>query len=1401
MGRGRARALAALMAAAHAAPTAGHEEHVHAMLEVSEDDVHLVFAQHIRHTDLRSYRQLYPPKPRERERRAARAAAQQAAPPLPPDPPPGGHRHEHGHGPPGHYGYGHMHVHRNDSEEYVHVFFHEHPEHENASLLHTFDDPRMHPIHSFDLEAEEWQTGTEWISHGTVDLVLPKHVRQVWVEYMGRRHQLDVPPSDEVRRWGRSVRRRRKAQNGRFHPLAVKDAKPCNKADGTPDPAAGTYCYEVVSYSIDEKGNQNPLPQGGPTETQNNFVFLAGGYKKGDREQFLKDLDWIVTLFDTSCQPGEKTGAADGPCKNAVLNMPPTIPFRRYASTMNLFAIWQASAEEGASVPNSGKKVDTNLDCSYGTSVPRALLCTPSLVQALSDAAPCGSAAKENVISVVLVNSDTYGGAASYRYRPTTRVGAFATKYFRPFNQNSHKDPSGTKTVRSPLGTFGSLFFHEVGHCYANLMDEYDTGITEGADKDYYNCVSPQKKNSRKTPWQGWISCCSSDAAAKSYLEGKGYTTNVDAALPFYTVAADPVGVCGWSNYFQPSSSCMMEKLTARTTGYSYSLVPRLCPVCREATILMMYKTGVDLSHPKCPLSDEKLTVSPSQGAYLFINSKFASLTDLNDGGKVDVKWRCGKSGAKAAAMTLEPWATGRPKTEYDPDQPHFLYVTATDVEKCGGGSTATVAVTINDVTPWVLDAMRPTQQSDAEPSKIEGLQKSIMEQSYLWEFTKVEDTALVHAPTVAGLQRHCYSSCMNDTQGGTFPPTSKRLYPCIDPGSRGQRSRLPTSTMPTTITNWLDGKTCSDKSTPGVAGCTGGALYSAASDAKKFDYWATCDDSGNDKAEPKDQVQCYLQFASREYNDTLAQESSAKGDSVDNMVFGLPGLIAISTVILYLVVWWRCARRFAMQRTKCLFETDLDTPVSWLRRVIIAAGVFFAIVAVAALGVGLWLYTQVGEFLKLALIGAFILAMLLFIMAFVGSTAAYFRAKVLLWVNAFGLLVSLVVMVWLTHLVVYIGENIVTPPCNPDQVSNNDSAAAQELSLVSNNCSAMQSDIALCGFDGWGCELRSLWREMVSSLPDKICNFQDELECSGYTQPCDKHPSTLYCPVGCDANHPEDRTSKYGDACKIKVQDDIEENCSKLFPIMCALTGAMAIALLNNLLLGCLLWMQESKQRDAQTRQLADFTSRSRAGGQGVVGAGSKSKAVRLLRCLDQPQREKLSKRFQEADKDGNGRLDKRELGMFLKAVLSKDLTKAETDEAFMLADTDKNGEVDFKEFVDLFDPGASKRKGGEMQPKSPASMPPKADGAAVSPTGGSPSAGYNKLQEGKPPTPVPGISTPGGSAPRGPPGRGAGPPRSRPGSLMQAPRGAAPAPAAGPPRRTAARSPVGKPTATGSV
>ena len=69
----------------------------------------------------------------------------------------------------------------------------------------------------------------------------------------------------------------------------------------------------------------------------------------------------------------------------------------------------------------------------------------------------------------------------------------------------------------------------------------------------------------------------------------------------------------------------------------------------------------------------------------------------------------------------------------------------------------------------------------------------------------------------------------------------------------------------------------------------------------------------------------------------------------------------------------------------------------------------------------------------------------------------------------------------------------------------------------------------------------------------------------------------------------------------------------------------------------------------------------------------------------------EDLRKAFQLFDVDGNGAIDKGELGQLLCSMWSqpnapiRELEQDEIDALFDEADLDKNGEIDFDEFVNI--------------------------------------------------------------------------------------------------------------------
>eukprot|EP01060_Flectonema_neradi_P014793 TRINITY_DN2144_c1_g3_i2.p1 TRINITY_DN2144_c1_g3~~TRINITY_DN2144_c1_g3_i2.p1 ORF type:complete len:1149 (+),score=221.61 TRINITY_DN2144_c1_g3_i2:84-3530(+) len=1045
----------------------------------------------------------------------------------------------------------------------LHVKFHDTPEkqkigHEGDMSHHiTHTNARSFEAHGWDPEGEEFKSGTEYHKHASIDAVLPPHVTSVVVEdaHLEVSFVVQIPTIKEIN------------LSGRIHKRSTR--------------AGHVLDQEVLPT----------LSQSGPTETQQNLIFLSGGYLSSQKAQFEEDVNNVKNILFNTCSD----------CENAA-HLNHSVPYKRYLGGFNVFAVWQSSPQEGASIPTQGVVVNDNLDCSYGTVVERALFCSPAKIQALAETAPSGCVNKQNVVAIVLVNSKLYGGAASYR--PTVRVGSFSVSYF---DLNDYK---------SQRGTFASLFFHETGHCYADLMDEYDTQVPESKVIAYTNC----HHSDTGEPWTPWL----------TYLDSKAVRDAIAGESDYYSVATKPIAKCGWTNYFKPSDNCFMEKLTVN------GIVPRLCPVCREGSVLMFYKTGIDTTYPKCPLNSEKLFITATgkhSGVYIFVNREFGNYKEAIDGGSVTVTWRCGVSGS----MTSAPWENKKVDGHFNSDEPTFVYVTAQWYRDCKGTTSApiTVSVTFTDNTLWVT----PQAKSAYETERLSANGNSVPEnqkfsQTYSWTVEMVNDIATVN-------------------QNGTRN--------CLD--------LLPAGTRPsTTIYDQIN--------TMNTAGTV------------SVDYVSQCLSSDG---------------CTTEYNYTkpfvavTPSEKNAVSD-VEDLMTGPIGIGAGVFVIMFLFSWTCLSIKNSFRRAKSVYSTKFDRWVGWLRKIIMFFGLLFMIVAIVGAVIVLLKYDEVGSFLKLVLLAALLLCIMLFVMAYVGFTAAFFRAKWMLWINGLGLFFTLCLMCYTTYVVIYVGKHIDDTGCTPSPAG---SAPVEEDITVVSQCSTEDPDVAICGISGVGCELRELWKTLVENTPDKICAFQDELECSGYTQPCNRQQNTDFCPANCDP----DSNIMYGDACKVKLQDDIKKGCEDITPIMIGLTIAMAFAMFNNILLGCLIRSQHKQQRKEQNRCLRNYTDKVRGGGSGaMVMAGTTNRALRLMRALDPEQRELMTRRFEQADRNKDGTLSKRELRNFLRAVLSNKLTDVECAECFAKADTNKDGTISFSEFQELFNPGG--RKDVEMAPKEPSNF-----------------------------------------------------------------------------------------------
>ena len=185
----------------------------------------------------------------------------------------------------------------------------------------------------------------------------------------------------------------------------------------------------------------------GPTSQRLNIVVLGDGYTSNQ-----------IALFQTH---------VTNMVVNSLFNKE---PYNAYSSYFNVFSISVASLQEGSDHPESGVYNDTYFDSTYNWSGIQRLLMlqqTDRAYNLLFEFVP------DYNIVIVLVNDSVYGGSG----------GAFAV------------------TSINEIGP--DITFHELGHSFSGLADEYDSYTPGYFAYEGVNCTA--QTNRTQIRWAIWI--------------------------------------------------------------------------------------------------------------------------------------------------------------------------------------------------------------------------------------------------------------------------------------------------------------------------------------------------------------------------------------------------------------------------------------------------------------------------------------------------------------------------------------------------------------------------------------------------------------------------------------------------------------------------------------------------------------------------------------------------------------------------------------------------------------------------------------------------------------------------------------------------------------------------------
>lgn len=262
------------------------------------------------------------------------------------------------------------------------------------------------------------------------------------------------------------------------------------------------------------------------------ITFLSSGYGEGDYNAFQQAV--------TTCMETLNSGSSTEP---SMINAD---PWPRYMPSVNVYSVFQVSEEVGVSstsdINYSQEGSQNNLKCvirDFSSITGEYLACSTYYIRQLASYAPAQD------VLVVLLNDDvrTLGSAGE-----------------------------GIAVVTVNATYLPVLLVHFLSRALANLADEFSQGVPGNTLETIPNCAKDLMEATLR--WESFFPSTMSSS----------YTDDDLANDTLQNITRDTVSTgphvypqgCTFSNFYAPSTSCIMQSTAAN----------ELCPVCREAVSL-----------------------------------------------------------------------------------------------------------------------------------------------------------------------------------------------------------------------------------------------------------------------------------------------------------------------------------------------------------------------------------------------------------------------------------------------------------------------------------------------------------------------------------------------------------------------------------------------------------------------------------------------------------------------------------------------------------------------------------------------------------------------------------------------------------------------------------------------
>ena len=926
----------------------------------------------------------------------------------------------------------------------------------------------------------------------------------------------------------------------------------------------------------------------GHPDHHKNLVFLPAGFRDVDKMKFKAAVYSAATAFMNGDM---RYSTADG--------LIPT-PWDRYMSLVNVYVVWQPSIDSGATIPlkangqphegySGAVNKKNNLGCTYGNDVLRFLSCDITAMRTLAlDNTPVN---EKSTTIIALVNDVAYGGTGGGRYT-SVYAGDWekcpdATDCIAVCKADDEGCPAGEyEHWRSKQDNkFMQVLIHELGHADSYLADEYDYKVSASRTVRSPNCHVAQAD----PPWQHWV------------------------GLPLGVMQPTmDGGSCSYTGYYKPTPDlCLMNTQRAE-----------LCAACAEQIILSVYRDTKDLASPRCPGVDETMIV-----------------VDNNDWHKLEM-----------SGKFVEAGTTHRDDSTWYARAHDGLLLTPR-YKACQDAAAARRLVRKkSDTVP--TDEVLCTDRLNKIPLRLDA---GDIPHTWVWPSSARSDPVpLTGKQPDSNINPREVPNPWKQTSGGRWAMTGHVKW-ITDPNSGHtgsipevffQGSRLgpglhyfeltivdetefviksawgadPRVGNMTYMTSFRVEVVAQDNAT--YRNCTGALVYDAASPTttqcsagrNRFAYCAVCDEGAI----------CNNSYPYRPFE--AQADVLAVVDALEAQIMGIGGAIAGGGVIALMVIW--CI--FGECTSKRVNEViPFGTTLKVCRFLFMGSAFLIMVAAVAIAALGIYFYSGMTFVVKLAIMATIMIAAVVYLLAFLGFTAAFFHSRVQLAINGILLLVVVLTLIVLSAAVLYTGGQITT------------------------------------GYQSWETLLIDQWEAQVRQNPKSICTFQATFQCSGLTISC-HNKFHSQCPNNCDLTN-----LKYPNPCYAGFRTQFDKYYIPAAAAMLGITAAMLMGLILNWVLCCAI-----RQRVKTNKHRLMAVPEGGAAHNDLVG-------VRVLRNLRPDEFRRLQEQFLKHDTSGTGKMSPMDLRKFYKRCLKITLNTTDLDALVRRFDGNHNGHIEWAEFV----------------------------------------------------------------------------------------------------------------------